>query len=39
MKNTNSIWVESEEDKKDFKPYHLKYGNLFRFNGNTCTHL
>ena len=38
MKDTNSIWVESEEDKKDFKPYYLKYGNLFRFNGNTCTH-
>ena len=38
MKDTNTIWVESEEDKKDFKPYHLKYGDLFRFNGNTCTH-
>ena len=38
MKDTNSIWVESKEDKKDFKSYHLKYGNLFRFNGNTCTH-
>ena len=38
MKDTNSIWLESEEDRKDFKPYHLKYGNLFRFNGNTCMH-
>jgi len=38
MKDTNSIWVESRENKKDFKSYHLKYGNLFRFNGNTCTH-
>lgn len=38
MKDTNSIWVESKEDKRDFKSYHLKYGNLFRFNGNTCTH-
>jgi len=38
MKDTNSIWVESEEDKEDFKSYHLKYGNIFYFNGNRCTH-
>lgn len=38
MKNTNTVWVESKEDKKDFKPYHLKYGNILYFNGNKCTH-
>lgn len=38
MKNTNTIWVETEEDKKDFLPFNLKYGQLFYFNGNKCTH-
>lgn len=38
MKNTNSIYIESKCDKKDFKSIHLKPGELFYFNGNTCTH-
>lgn len=38
MMNTNSVWVESECDKKDFKPISLEPGELFYFNGNTCTH-
>lgn len=38
MKNTNSIYVESEPDKKDFKSIELNYGELFYFNGNKCTH-
>jgi perosamine synthetase len=38
MVNTNSIFIESSPDKKDFKSIHLKPGELFYFNGNTCTH-
>ena len=38
MKNTNSIYIESEPDKKDFKSIHLQEGELFYFNGNMCTH-
>jgi len=38
MKNTASLFVESEPDKKDFKSIELCYGELFYFNGNTCTH-
>lgn len=38
MRNTNSLWIESECDKKDFKPITLEPGELFYFNGNTCTH-
>lgn len=38
MKDTNSIYIESEPDKKDFQPIHLQEGDLFYFNGNTCTH-
>jgi perosamine synthetase len=38
MKNTNTIYIESEPDKKDFKNIDLEYGELLYFNGNTCTH-
>ena len=38
MKNTNSIYIESESEKKDFKPIELEYGEIFYFNGNKCTH-
>jgi perosamine synthetase len=38
MKNTNSIYIETEPDKKDFMSIHLIPGNLFYFNGNLCTH-
>ena len=38
MKNTNSIYIESEAGKKDFKSIELNPGELFHFNGNKCTH-
>lgn len=38
MKNTNSIYIESKPDKKDFKSITLHPGELYYFNGNTCTH-
>ena len=38
MSNTNSIYIESTPDKKDFKSVHLKPGELYYFNGNMCTH-
>jgi len=38
MENTNTIFIESEPNKKDFKNINLKPGELFYFNGNTCTH-
>lgn len=38
MKNTNSIYIESEPDKKDFQSIHLESGDVFYFNGNLCTH-
>jgi len=38
MKDTNTIQIESKPDLKDFKSIHLVPGDLFYFNGNTCTH-
>ena len=38
MKNTNTIFIESEPNKKDFKNINLYPGELFYFNGNKCTH-
>ena len=38
MKDTNSIYIESEPEKKDFKSIELEYGEIFCFNGNKCTH-
>ena len=38
MKDTNSVYIESEPDKKDFQSVELNYGEMFFFNGNTCTH-
>lgn len=38
MKNTNSIYIESEPGKKDYQSIDLNYGELFYFNGNRCTH-
>ena len=34
----NSLWIESEPNKKDFKPVNLNYGDIFMFNGGECTH-
>ena len=38
MYKTKSINIESSPDKKDFKSIELNPGELFYFNGNTCTH-
>ncbi len=38
MCDTNSIYIESEPGKKDFKSIKLEYGEMFHFNGNKCTH-
>tara|TARA_Y100000389_G_C17470236_1_gene529780 strand:+ start:1982 stop:3826 length:1845 start_codon:yes stop_codon:yes gene_type:complete len=38
MKNTNTIFIESEPNKKDFKNINLEPGELLYFNGNKCTH-
>ena len=38
MGNTNTIFIESEPNKKDFKNINLEPGELFYFNGNKCTH-
>lgn len=34
----NSVWVESEEDKQDYKPYEVKYGEILIFNGANLKH-
>ena len=38
MKNTNSLYIESKPDKKDFKSIYLKPGEVYYFNANLCTH-
>jgi len=38
MSNTNSIFIESEPDKGDFKSIELKPGDLYYFNANKCMH-
>jgi len=35
---TNTMWVESEPWKLDFKPIELDYGEYHMFNGNQCLH-
>lgn len=35
---TASVWVESEEGKKDFSPMVLRVGEVIMFNGNKLTH-
>ena len=36
--NTNTIWMESEEGKGDYKPYDVKYGELLIFDGVNLLH-
>jgi len=36
--DTNTIWVESEEDKGDFTPMNCKYGELIQWDGSNLTH-
>lgn len=35
---TNTIWVESKEDKKDFKVINAKYGEVIQWDGSNLTH-
>ena len=34
----NTIWMESEEDKGDYKPYKVKYGEILVFSGANLRH-
>lgn len=36
--DTNTVWIESEENKKDFKPYELEYGQILVFQGAILEH-
>lgn len=36
--SANSIWMESEEDKGDYRPYEVKYGEVLVFNGANLHH-
>ena len=35
---TNTIWVESEEDKGDFQAMNSKYGEIVQWDGSNLTH-
>jgi len=36
--DTNTIWVESEEDKKDFAPMNCQYGEFIQWDGSNLSH-
>jgi len=36
--NTNTLWVESEPGKEDYRSMDLDYGQCLVFNGNLCKH-
>ena len=36
--DTNTIWIESEKDKKDFQPINMNYGEIFMFKGGDLMH-
>jgi hypothetical protein len=36
--DTNTIWVESEEDKGDYAPMNCKYGECIQWDGSNLTH-
>jgi len=36
--DTNTIWVESEEDKGDFSPMNCLYGELIQWDGSNLMH-
>jgi hypothetical protein len=36
--DTNTLWLESEEGKGDFKAYSVKYGEILVFRGAVLTH-
>ena len=35
---TNTIWVESQEDKGDYKPMNCSYGELIQWDGSNLSH-
>ena len=35
---SNTLWLESEPQKGDFRPMTLGYGQVLRFNGYECRH-
>jgi ectoine hydroxylase-related dioxygenase (phytanoyl-CoA dioxygenase family) len=36
--DTNTIWVESQEDKGDFSPMNCNYGEIIQWDGSNLTH-
>ena len=36
--DSNTIWVESEEDKKDFSPMNCEYGEFVKWDGPNLLH-
>lgn len=36
--DTNTIWVETEEDKGDYFPMECKYGEIIKWDGSNLTH-
>jgi len=36
--NDNTIWIESKEDKQDYRPYRVNYGEILVFNGASLYH-
>jgi len=36
--NTNAVWAESEENKKDYKPLNAEYGEYIIWDGANCKH-
>jgi len=34
----NTIWIESKEDKRDYRPYLLNYGEILVFSGANLMH-
>lgn len=34
----NSVWIETKEDKEDYRPYRVKYGEILVFNGANLFH-
>ena len=36
--DSNTIWVESKEDKGDYSPINCKYGEIVQWDGSNLTH-
>ena len=35
---SNTVWVETEPEKRDFIPIEMEYGQFVQFDGNQCSH-